>query len=204
MQHMLLEDLVNDENSDEYYKEDMELIIEQAERCKTIAKGLLNFARKNKLFLAPTNIAELITDSLKSIIKPDNISIEINNNCKDSVAEVQGDKIIQVLVNLVSNSIDAIGNKKGCITISLSDDESSVIIKVKDNGCGIPQKNISKIFEPLFTTKQIGKGTGLGLAVSYGIVKTHNGEISVTSSDDINNGPTWTEFKIVIPKKEKE
>ena len=200
--HMLLEDLVAD-NCEDCYQEDMKLIIDQANRCKTIARGLLNFARKNKLFLAPTNIYELITDSLKSIIKPANIDITVVNNCTSPIAEVQGDKIIQIMVNLLSNAIDAIETPKGNINIDLSDTEESVIILVKDSGCGIPQKNRSKIFEPLFTTKQIGKGTGLGLAVSYGIVKTHNGEISVSSNDNPANGPTWTEFRIVLPKKEK-
>jgi signal transduction histidine kinase len=72
---------------------------------------------------------------------------------------------------------------------------------VADTGVGIARENLGKVFEPFFTTKQIGKGTGLGLAVSYGIIKMHRGDLEVASNADPDAGPTGTTFTITIPRK---
>jgi signal transduction histidine kinase len=79
-----------------------------------------------------------------------------------------------------------------------------VIIRVKDTGVGIRPELQRKIFEPFFTTKQMGKGTGLGLAVTYGIIKMHRGNIEVQSNADPTNGPTGTTFTVSIPRNEEE
>ena len=73
-----------------------------------------------------------------------------------------------------------------------------------DSGTGIPEENLDKLFSPFFTTKQVGKGTGLGLAVTHGIVKMHRGQISVESNADPAKGPTQTTFTIVLPRLEGE
>ena len=78
------------------------------------------------------------------------------------------------------------------------------MVTVADDGCGIPKENLDKLFSPFFTTKQVGKGTGLGLAVSHGIVKMHRGQISVESNADPDKGPTCTTFTIVLPRYETE
>ncbi|MCF7790508.1 MAG: 4Fe-4S binding protein [Victivallales bacterium] len=184
----------------EEYKEDIDLIVEQAKRCKKIVSGLLNFSRKNTLDIELTNIDKLIKNSLKTIIKPEEVNIIIDSNFNDPIAEVHGDKITQVLVNLIVNAIDAM-QEKGTINIQAYDNEDKIYVKIKDEGSGIQQKYINKIFEPLFTTKQIGKGTGLGLAVSYGIIKTHKGNITVKTNAEPEKGPTWTEFTISLPRK---
>ena len=72
-----------------------------------------------------------------------------------------------------------------------------ILVTVKDTGCGIPEENLSRIFDPFFTTKEIGKGTGLGLAVTYGIIKDHGGDIEVSS--EVNNG---SEFTVRLPVKD--
>jgi signal transduction histidine kinase len=72
---------------------------------------------------------------------------------------------------------------------------------IKDTGCGIAKENLDKIYTPFFTTKPIGKGTGLGLPLIYGIVKMHRGQISIDSNADKTKGPTGTTFKIKIPRK---
>jgi len=72
---------------------------------------------------------------------------------------------------------------------------------VADTGIGIPKENLERIFHPFFTTKQIGKGTGLGLAVSYGVVKMHRGSITCQSNADPGRGPTGTTFTVVLPRK---
>jgi len=79
--------------------------------------------------------------------------------------------------------------------------EEQVSISVADDGCGIPTENLSRIFEPFFTTKEQGQGTGLGLAVSYGIVKMHRGNLKVDSNTDKLAGPTGTTFTITLPTK---
>ena len=198
---VLLEDM-NEVSELGEFKEDIELIVEQAERCKTIVSGLLNFARKNKVVLEATNIEELLKHTLHLITKREKIEININTDFIDPIAEVHKDKITQVLINLVTNAIDAMPNG-GVIDISASDEERYITIIVKDNGTGIDKKIINKVFEPLFTTKQIGKGTGLGLAVTYGIIKTHEGSISIESNTNSEEGPTGTTFTIKLPRKDK-
>ncbi len=200
--NILLEEISEKEELREY-KDDLNLIIEQTNRCKEIVSGLLNFARINKIVREPTNIVLLIDSSLRSIIKPENI--EISTNCKfnDPIAEVEEGKMIQVLVNLIKNSIDAMPSG-GIITINAYDKGKDIFIKVKDNGHGIPESDIKRIFEPFFTTKSIGKGTGLGLAVSYGIIKMHKGNISIVSNSDPSKGPTGSEFTVTISRREEE
>jgi signal transduction histidine kinase len=77
-------------------------------------------------------------------------------------------------------------------------------VAVQDTGCGIAAQNLAKIYEPFFTTKQIGKGTGLGLAVTYGIVKMHRGRIDVVSNADPAKGPTGTTFTVTLPRRSEE
>ena len=91
----------------------------------------------------------------------------------------------------------------GLIRISTDGDAEDITISVADTGTGIPKEIIKKIFEPLFTTKQIGKGTGLGLAVTYGIIKMHHGSIDVQSNADSNIGPTATTFTVRLPRENK-
>jgi signal transduction histidine kinase len=88
----------------------------------------------------------------------------------------------------------------GSIEIILEDTIGDVEITIVDSGTGISEDDRSKIFEPFFTTKGIGLGTGLGLATTYGIVKMHKGQITVDSNNDPAKGPTWTKFKIVLPR----
>ncbi len=189
-----------DQNSEDY--EDIELIVEQAERCKKIVSGLLDFARKNKVILQPENIIKHVNQCLKSIIKNDNIEIVVNSaKIADSEFEIDKDQMAQVFTNLVINASEAMQPNGGTIHIELSDTEDELTVVVKDDGPGILEEYRNKIFEPLFTTKQIGKGTGLGLAVTYGIIKMHHGQIVVESNTDNESAPTGTQFTIKIPRK---
>ena len=196
---VLLEDMAELPELTEF-KEDIDLIVEQAERCKKIVSGLLNFARKNKVVLESTNIEELVKHPLLLITKHENIEINISTEFKNPFADVHKDNITQVLINLVTNAIDAMPDG-GTIDISAFDTKNEITIIVKDNGTGIEKKIINKIFEPLFTTKQIGKGTGLGLAVTYGIVKTHKGNIKVESNTDPKLGALGSKFTVKLPRK---
>ena len=193
--HMLLEDAPKGEA-----REDLEVVVEQADRCKTIVSGLLQFARKNKVLLRRKDIYELSRRALDSVQLPKETRVRLDRASEDTCADVDPDQVSQIVTNLVSNAADAMGETGGEVVVTVGGDERHVTLAVRDTGCGIPEERRDKIFEPFFTTKQIGKGTGLGLAVTYGIVKMHRGEISVRSNADTSAGPTYTEFSVCLPK----
>ena len=110
---------------------------------------------------------------------------------------------MQVLTNLLTNAQHALPGG-GRVLVTLDGTEESVVVMVSDNGTGIADEHLDKLFSPFFTTKQVGKGTGLGLAVTHGIVKMHRGQITVESNADPDEGPTETTFTIVLPRFESE
>ncbi len=181
--------------------DDLKLISEQADRCKKIVGGLLNFARKNQVHYVETNMDDFVKHSIESIIVPDNIKINFKSHLQDPYVEVDADQWMQVLTNMEKNAVEAIPAAGGIINISLYGDDKQIEYCIEDNGSGISQENMDKIFTPFFTTKPIGKGTGLGLPLIYGIVKMHRGNITVDSNADKSKGPTGTTFKIKIPRK---
>jgi signal transduction histidine kinase/iron only hydrogenase large subunit-like protein len=196
--HLLLEE----HEKDPKMREDLCMIAEQADRCKKIVAGLLGFARQNKVLYEPTDVQSLIERSLLTLPAPENIEVKIEHT-GEPIAELDRDQIIQVMTNLISNAYGAMP-QGGVLTIKTGGSPTSLVITVTDTGIGIPKENLSKLFEPFFSTKQIGKGTGLGLAVTYGIVKMHYGDIKVTSNADPSAGPTGTTFTVTLPRKGKE
>lgn len=182
---------------------DLQTIVEHTDRCKKIVSGLLNFARQNRVSCQPTDLIDLVERCLKGVSPPESIQVRVDNQMSDPVVELDGDQINQVLVNLISNAVDAMP-EGGQLTVGLSRQNGQVVLNVEDTGIGIPPENLRKIFEPFFTTKYMGKGTGLGLAVTYGIVKMHRGDIAVTSNADPALGPTGTRFVVTLPITEGE
>jgi signal transduction histidine kinase/NAD-dependent dihydropyrimidine dehydrogenase PreA subunit len=181
-------------------RDDLGMIAEQADRCKRIVAGLLHFARQNKVTLLPADLPELVESALRGLPSQESVDVVVENTLAEAEAEVDRDQIIQVLTNLVSNAYAAMP-QGGRLTIRLDGDEEKVRLCVRDTGVGIPQENLSKIFEPFFTTKQMGKGTGLGLAVTYGIVKMHRGDIRVESNANPDVGATGTTFTVTLPRR---
>ncbi|NLE58317.1 MAG: histidine kinase [Planctomycetes bacterium] len=182
-------------------REDLAMIAEQADRCKKIVAGLLHFARQNKVVRYPTDVRELVSRAVKTLTIPRSITVAIHTDVEDPIAEIDRDQIIQVLTNLLTNAIAAMENG-GMLGVRVAGDANNIRLVVSDNGVGIPEQSIKKIFEPFFTTKQIGKGTGLGLAVTYGIVKMHCGDIRVESNANPSIGPTGTTFTVTLPRRE--
>ena len=178
---------------------DLQLIAEQAERCRKIVGGLLNFARKNQVQLTETNMVDFVSRSIDAIIRPENVEVTFENKISDPIAKIDKDQMMQVLTNLEKNSVEAMP-KGGLLRITLSGSEHEVEIAVNDNGTGIKEEHMDKIFTPFFTTKEVGKGTGLGLPLIYGIVKMHRGQITVVSNADPWKGPTGTTFTIKLPR----
>jgi signal transduction histidine kinase len=193
--HMLLKE--SDPQSN--VREDLQMIVEQADRCKKIVAGLLNFARQNKVVRYPASLRDLVERALKTVIIPGSIAVQVEQSAEDDTAELDRDQVIQVLTNLLSNAVAAMENG-GRLTIRIGGDAGRVSVAVRDTGIGIPEQNLGKIFEPFFTTKQIGRGTGLGLAVTYGLVKMHKGDIRVQSNADPSAGPTGSTFTVTLPR----
>ena len=179
--------------------EDLNLIVEQAERCKGIVGGLLNFARKNQVKLSKTNMQNFAEHSIDSIIKPLNVKVSFKSEMKDPIAMVDKDQLMQVLTNIEKNAVEAMPDG-GELKIYITDNDDEIEINISDTGTGISKENMDKLFTPFFTTKKPGNGTGLGLPLIYGIVKMHKGQISVQSNNDPEKGQIGTNFKIKLPR----
>jgi signal transduction histidine kinase/iron only hydrogenase large subunit-like protein len=185
------------------YAEDLSMVVEQADRCKKIVAGLLDFARQNKVEHDRIDIADLVQRGLRGLAHPLGVEIDVEHAVRDPMLDVDPDQITQVLVNLISNAFAAMPDG-GHLTIRTEDSDDLVRIVVTDTGVGIPPEHFPKLFEPFFTTKKVGKGTGLGLAVTYGIVKMHRGDIKVASNADPAKGPTGTTFTVILPRRRAE
>ncbi|MFH0999765.1 MAG: [Fe-Fe] hydrogenase large subunit C-terminal domain-containing protein [Bacteroidota bacterium] len=177
---------------------DIALIDEQAERCKKIVGGLLNFARKNQVHLKANDIIDFVNHSFKSIIIPDSISIEFSHSIDNPIVKFDYDQLMQVFTNLERNAIEAMPDG-GVLSVDLKHINDEIIIVIRDTGIGIEPENLEKIFTPFFTTKSAGKGTGLGLPLAYGIVKMHKGKINVKSNTNPQKGMVGTKFTINLP-----
>ena len=192
--------LLDECQPDDPVRQDLELIVDQAARCKKIVGGLLNFARKNQVNHEYVDIRKLTENSINGVVFHDNIKAVVTDRTTNPDASIDAEQMTQVLTNLLRNAIDAMPDG-GTLTIGLEDTVSDVIFLVTDTGSGIADEDRPKIFEPFFTTKGLGKGTGLGLATTYGIVKMHKGQINVETNTDPGRGPTGTTFRIIIPRR---
>jgi signal transduction histidine kinase len=193
--NLLLDELPR--NSQAY--SDLKLIVEQSNRCKKIVSGLLNFARKNQVNPVDVSLESIVRYALEAIIIPGDIEIRIDKSqMARENAELDSEQIIQALTNLFKNAVEAMPGG-GRLEIKIVSDVRVSEFHVTDTGTGIREEDREKIFEPFYTTKGIGKGTGLGLATTYGIVKMHNGQIHLDSNADPSKGKTGTRFIISIP-----
>jgi two-component system NtrC family sensor kinase len=170
--------------------EDLNIIIDQAERCSKIIKGLLGFSRKTSSEKSMVNLNTLLENTLAMVrhqSKFYNIIFDLQLDKTIPEVNIDPNQMQQVFLNLLINAADAM-EKKGKTTLATRLVENNgarfVEFEVTDSGPGIPEDIRNKIFEPFFTTKPAGKGTGLGLAVSYGIIKKHEGTIFIKSAPD--------------------
>jgi signal transduction histidine kinase len=167
------------------------------ERARRITHKLLGFVKKNESVFSEVNLRELIDETVQLIYREAaNKDIEIVHNTGDQPFVIRSDpyQLRQVLINLLTNAIHATGSR-GNITLSLEAANGMVVLTVKDTGVGIPRENLEKIFEPFFSTKSPGQGTGLGLFVTHNIIKKLGGTIDVEST--VGKG---TKFKIRLPE----
>ena len=185
---------VKDQNFIEY----LNTILKNIERIRKIVRELVDFARPSSYEAADTNINEIIRNAV-GIVKYDrraksiNIDLELDNDLP-SVFLV-ADQLLQVFINILINAVDALTEDRNRIIIRSKKEGINLLIQFEDEGVGIKPEDISKIFEPFYTTKKVGKGTGLGLSVTYGIIKNLNGDIDVQSEPG-----KGTIFTISLPR----
>ena len=183
--------------------EDMDLVIRETKRCAGIIKRLLDFAREKPPEKNFADLNRIIEDTIRLVERPAHLrDIQITVNLDRTLPPIwiDADQIKQVIMNMLVNAQHAV-EEKGGITVSTrrvseKDGEPMVEVSIVDTGCGIPEENLRRIFDPFFTSKKMGMGTGLGLSVSHGIVEAHGGRIEVESKEA--EGST---FRVFLPLK---
>jgi signal transduction histidine kinase/NAD-dependent dihydropyrimidine dehydrogenase PreA subunit len=182
--------------------EDIQMIVNEATRCRYIMRGLLDFARQSRVVKALTDLGMLIREVVANLsLKADGTGIRVSCEIQDELPQLMldGEQIRQMLTNLVQNGVDSIqGEGEVTVSAGIAASEGWVILRVRDTGAGMPPEVIKQLFTPFFTTKQLGKGTGMGLAIVYGVVKMHSGDVTVES--EVGQGTT---FLIRLPLAEK-
>ena len=197
-------------------RDNMQSIYKAGERARDMVKQILTFARKGKEERNPVKASMIVEESVKFIRStiPSTIEIQYSLETENDTILVDPTQVNQILMNLCTNAAQAMRDKGGKLTINLTnimiepgpDTPTTGLspghylkLSVGDTGPGIPSDIIDKIFEPYFTTKAPGEGTGMGLALIHGIVKSYGGEILVTSK--IGEG---TVFQVLLPVVEQE
>jgi len=198
---LLLKKIAGDAAAEES-KQHLSMIASESARCGDIVKNLLQFSRQTKVNLEPNDINEIITQSVRLIqhkVDLMGITTEVRLDAAINHVVCDAQQIKQALVALLINACEAMKQGEGVLRIESRrlPNRRAVEIEVSDNGVGMDEETKKQIFEPFFTTKEQGKGVGLGLAVVYGIVTGHAGEIEVRSSPGLG-----TTFVIRLPEKE--
>lgn len=169
----------------------------QGSRCKEITHKLLSFARKTDPTAREVDINELVEEIITLVDQKTryaNVQIETAFDENLPPLWASATELQQVLLNLLNNSVDAMTSSGGVIKISTKTSDGQIALTVADNGIGIAEANLSRIFDPFYTTKPVGRGTGLGLSICYGIIKKLGGDIQVQSAKG-----RGTAFTIILP-----
>jgi signal transduction histidine kinase len=174
----------------------LEKIEKQTFRAAKIINNLLNFSRSGKAELEPLDLNKVLADVLSLMEHQlQGAHIKVRRELAERLPEVQGNenRMQQVFFNLLLNARDAMP-RGGWLTLVTRAEDEAVVVEVRDTGDGIKREHIKRIYDPFFTTKGIGRGTGLGLSVSYGIVQEHGGAIAVDSIPG-----QGTTFRVTLP-----
>ncbi|MGI8669998.1 MAG: ATP-binding protein [Aridibacter sp.] len=192
----LIQMLQKSENLDDNEQEKLKLIQTQILRITQVTKDMIDFARVREAAKSLVDVNEIIETSLR-LASFDKLfqKLELKKVFVKDLPKIfaDSDQLQQVFLNLFLNARDAMPNG-GELSIKTHRNEKFILIEISDSGVGINNKDLKKIFDPFFTTKSTGKGTGLGLAVCYGIITAHDGKIEVS-----NNNENGTKFTIYLP-----
>jgi PAS domain S-box-containing protein len=197
-------------------RKNLETVCNACFRARDVVRQILSFSRQTEQEKRPVLLSTIIKESLKLLRSSIPASIDIQVNFPDLPHTILADpvQIHQVIINLCTNAVHAMKEKGGVIEVNLTEIALDKIsaqqhsglspgqyleLSVRDSGQGIDPKILSRIFDPYFTTKKIGEGSGMGLAVVHGIVKNHGGVISVSSQPEKGSA-----FKILFPKVEAD
>ncbi len=191
-------------------KKDLALAMQAGERAESLISQIFNFSRQGEQVLGPLRISSFVKEALKMLRSALPTTIEIRSmiNVNNRTILADPTQINQIIMNLCSNAGDAMETTGGVLEVSLDEVEVDsqfstlhdikhgqyVKMTIKDTGCGIQKDIRDQIFDPFFTTKPVGKGTGLGLSAVHGIVKNHQGAITVKSQIDVG-----TTFEVFFP-----
>ena len=184
-----------------FLKEDLPELIrscqEGTERTKNIVLDLKNFSRLEEAVVNNVDLPREIDTTLNILHNKMKNRITIHKEYQENLSHVEGfgGQLNQVFMNILDNAAFAIQDK-GDIWIRLKSDDKNVTIEFEDNGCGMDEETRKKVFDPFFTTKEVGQGTGLGMAISYKVIKNHNGKI-----DLISEKGKGSKFIITLPIK---
>lgn len=194
--------------NDPFVNEKLDLVKSQITRISRIIRDLVDFSRPSNLEVQMTNVNRIVREAVEIVRvgkKAKEIDFEVNLNDNIPALALVPDKLEQVFINILINAVDAMQTGDGTIqkaanparkriAVSTSVDPENVIIVLEDNGSGISDDDLPKVFEPFFTTKKVGQGTGLGLWVTYTIVRSFQGNITVNSRKGVG-----TAFTITFP-----
>ena len=194
--------LLESTSADDPRRENMAKIVTQAARAREIVKGLLDFARQTPPRIDRADLNSIVTEVTRLLERHpsfQNVLVRTEVSPTPLWVNVDTSKMQQVFVNIIMNGVEAMKNG-GTLTIrtGFSEREGFCRVAITDTGCGISEENIAHLFDPFFTTKEVGQGIGLGLAISYGIVQQHSGEIEVQSK--IGTGTT---FRVLLPVEQE-
>jgi two-component system NtrC family sensor kinase len=189
-------------NEDEFKYKDLikhlNLISDESARCGRIVKDLLSFSHSGDEEMNNCDLVNILDKCISLVnhhLEINNIELIKNYGQKNLLLRCNSQKIQQCLMSVLINAIESMaGIQGGKLEVSLTSDKSQAIIRIKDSGTGISEKDLPHIFEPFYTTKDAISGTGLGLSVVYGIINSHHGKIEVEETS--NKGTT---FKITLP-----
>ncbi|MEY4386369.1 MAG: hypothetical protein RLY20_1652 [Verrucomicrobiota bacterium] len=181
--------------TDERERKKLDLVHKSAKRCHKIVQNLLSFARQRPPERKAVDVNRLLQASAEFLeyqMRTSNVKVQFD--CAPGLPTTHADphQLQQVFINLMNNARQAIEahQPSGVIRVSTALDDGVIRIVFHDSGPGISRENLSKIFNPFFTTKEVGKGTGLGLSLCYGIVREHGGQIEVAS--ELGDGAKFT------------
>ena len=173
---------------------------EGTERTKNIILDLKNFSRLEEAVINSVDLPREIDTTLNILHNKFKNKITVHKEYADNLPNIEGygGQLNQVFMNILDNAAFAI-KEKGDVWIRIKNEGNHVQLEFEDNGCGMDQKVADKVFDPFFTTKPVGQGTGLGMAISYKVIKNHKGNITISSEEG-----KGTKFTITLPIKMTE